>query len=124
MSRAYGHPALEANRWTALAVLTFARTAMGFQFQSVGAVSPLLARGSIEAGERGAGMGLFYTMYYLGMVLLPPVAGWLQDTFEPFAALYFAAAAILATLPCYLAFWSLEAERDAPARGADQAGRG
>jgi MFS family permease len=69
-------------------------------------------------------MGLFYTMYYLGMPLLPPVAGWLQDTFERSAALYFAAAAILATLPCYLVFWSLGAERDAPARGADQAGRG
>src|SRR5262245_54347838 len=32
----------DRGRWTALAVLTVARTAMGFQFQSVGAVSPLL----------------------------------------------------------------------------------
>ena len=29
-------------RWLILAVLTFARTAMGFQFQSVAASSPLL----------------------------------------------------------------------------------
>ena len=29
-------------RWLILAVLTFARTAMGFQFQSVAAVSPFL----------------------------------------------------------------------------------
>ena len=42
------------NRWVALAVLTFARTAMGFQFQSVGAVSPLLmgaAEGFAAAGD-------------------------------------------------------------------------
>ena len=30
------------NRWWILAVLFFARTAMGFQFQSIGAVAPLL----------------------------------------------------------------------------------
>jgi hypothetical protein len=30
-------------RWTILAVLFLARTAMGFQFQSIGALSPLLA---------------------------------------------------------------------------------
>jgi hypothetical protein len=30
------------DRWLILAVLTFARTAMGFQFQSVAAVSPFL----------------------------------------------------------------------------------
>ena len=29
-------------RWTALTVLTAARTSMGFQFQSIGSVSPLL----------------------------------------------------------------------------------
>jgi MFS family permease len=57
-------------------------------------------------------MGLFYTMYYVGMALLPPVAGWLQDTFGRSAALYFAAAAILATLPCYLAFLALSRARE------------
>lgn len=30
------------NRWTILAVLFLARTAMGFQFQSIGALSPLI----------------------------------------------------------------------------------
>ena len=43
-----------------LAVLTFARTAMGFQFQSVGAVSPLLTeRLHIGYGELGFLVGLF-----------------------------------------------------------------
>ncbi|MDO8477118.1 MAG: MFS transporter [Candidatus Rokubacteria bacterium] len=48
------------NRWVALAVLTFARTAMGFQFQSVGAVSPLLMeRLHIANTELGWLIGLF-----------------------------------------------------------------
>jgi predicted MFS family arabinose efflux permease len=59
--------------------------------------------------SRSAGMGLFYTMYYLGMALMPPVAGWLQDTAGRSAAVYFAAATILVTLPCYLGFRALSA---------------
>jgi MFS family permease len=69
--------------------------------------------------SRSAGMGLFYTTYYVGMALLPPVAGWLQDTLGRSAAVYFAAAAILATLPCYLGFRALSAAREP--RSADQA---
>jgi MFS family permease len=61
-------------------------------------------------------------MYYVGMALLPPVAGWLQDTLGRSAAVYFAAAAILATLPCYLGFPGLSAAREPrSAGGADQA---
>lgn len=72
--------------------------------------------------SRSAGMGLFYTMYYVGMALMPPVAGWLQDSLGRSAAVYFAAAAILATLPCYLGFRALSAVREPrPAGGADQA---
>lgn len=49
-----------ANRWIALAVLTLARTAMGFQFQSVGAVSPLLIeRLHLSNAELGWLVGLF-----------------------------------------------------------------
>ena len=48
------------DRWVALAVLTFARTAVGFQFQSVGAVSPLLMeRLHIANTELGWLIGLF-----------------------------------------------------------------
>jgi MFS family permease len=72
--------------------------------------------------SRSAGMGLFYTMYYAGMALLPPVAGWFQDALGRSAAVYFAAAAILATLPCYLGFRGLSVARESrPAGGADQA---
>lgn len=47
-------------RWIALAVLTFARVTMGLQFQSVGAVSPLLMeRLAIGNAELGILIGLF-----------------------------------------------------------------
>lgn len=49
-----------SSRWTALAVLTLSRTAMGFQFQSVGAVAPLLmGRLGIANTEIGILIGLF-----------------------------------------------------------------
>jgi MFS family permease len=59
--------------------------------------------------SRGPGMGLFYTCYHAGMALLPPIAGWLQDVFGRSAAVHFAAVAILAALPCYVAFCVLSA---------------
>jgi predicted MFS family arabinose efflux permease len=71
--------------------------------------------------SRGAGMGLFYTWYYVGMALLPPVAGWLQDVLGRSAALYFAAAAVLAALPFYVAFRALTAAREGPGAGANAA---
>jgi predicted MFS family arabinose efflux permease len=71
--------------------------------------------------SRGAGMGLFYTGYYLGMALLPPVAGWLQDLFGRSAALYFAAAAVLAALPFYVAFRAMSKAREGPIPGVDRA---
>ena len=48
------------NRWAILAVLIFARTAMGFQFQSVAAVSPLLvAELAIDFAMLGALIGVW-----------------------------------------------------------------
>jgi MFS family permease len=49
-----------AERWLVLAVLTFARTTMGFQFQSVAAVSPsLLAHFALSFAELGTLIGLY-----------------------------------------------------------------
>jgi MFS family permease len=57
-------------RWIVLGVLTFARISMGFQFQSVGAVSvPLMARLGIGGTELGILVGLFSLP---GMVLALP----------------------------------------------------
>jgi predicted MFS family arabinose efflux permease len=59
----------------------------------------------LRAESRSAGMGLFYTAYYTGMTLLPPVAGWLQDAAgQPTTALYFSAVAFVVTLPCWAGF--------------------
>src|SRR5262249_42810878 len=58
-ARMAGSPT-DRGRWTALAVLTVARTAMGFQFQSVGAVSPLLIdQLHISNADLGWLIGLF-----------------------------------------------------------------
>ncbi len=47
-------------RWQCLAVLTLARTAMGFQFQAVAAVAPLLAPGlGIDKTQLGWLIGLY-----------------------------------------------------------------
>ena len=53
-------------RWRILAALTFARTAMGFQFQSVAAVSPFL---TTEFGLDKAQLG-----WLIGLYLLPGIA--------------------------------------------------
>jgi MFS family permease len=53
-------------RWLILTVLTFARTAMGFQFQSVAAVSPLLAE-QFHIGYAALGT-------LIGLYLIPGVA--------------------------------------------------
>lgn len=48
------------NRWTILAVLFLARTAMGFQFQSIGALSPLLVEGyGLNLADIGLLIGLY-----------------------------------------------------------------
>jgi MFS family permease len=53
------------NRWTILCVLFFARTAMGFQFQSVAAVSPLLV------AEFGIDLALLGVL--IGVWMLPGI---------------------------------------------------
>lgn len=53
----------------------------------------------LRPANRGPGMGYFYTWFYLGMALLPPLAGWLQDRLgESGTALYFAGAMCLLAL--------------------------
>lgn len=58
------------NRWTILAVLFLARTAMGFQFQAIGALSPLM----VEAyGLNLADIGLLIGLYLApGVILAVP----------------------------------------------------
>ncbi|MEE8394655.1 MAG: MFS transporter, partial [bacterium] len=50
-----------------------------------GAIMGLPAQALSPAG-RGTGFGLFYTVYYVGMAILPPFAGWLHDATRGAAA--------------------------------------
>ncbi len=53
-------------RWRSLAALTFARAAMGFQYQSVAAVAPLMGEGlGLDKAQLG---------WLIGLYLLPGVA--------------------------------------------------
>jgi predicted MFS family arabinose efflux permease len=54
---------------------------------------------------RSAGMGVFYTWYYVGMVLLVPVAGVLRDASGCAGApLWFAGALVFAAMAVLLLF--------------------
>jgi MFS family permease len=51
----------------------------------------------LTLGARSTGFGLFYTVYYVGMTILVPVAGWLQDrTGAATASLLFGSALMVA----------------------------
>lgn len=54
----------------------------------------------LRADIRAQGMGIFYTVYYAGNALYPPVAGWLADASgRASAPIWFAAASALACVP-------------------------
>jgi MFS family permease len=75
----------------------------------------------LRPATRARGMGVFYTWYYAGMALLPPVAGSLQDTFGRTAAIHFAATAVFLALPFYLVFVALVRWTASPSRAESTA---
>lgn len=59
----------------------------------------------LRPDNRGSGMGVFYSWYYIGMGLLPAAAGWTYDMSGDAAApLYFAAAMMIICIPLLGAF--------------------
>src|SRR4051812_38889401 len=66
------------NRWTVLALLLLARTAMAIQFQTVGALGPLLVR---DAGLDYGRLGTLIGLYMLPGVLLALPGGVLIQRF-------------------------------------------
>ena len=59
----------------------------------------------LHTDNRGPGMGVFYSWYYVGMGLLPALAGLTYDiSGKPAAPLYFAAAAMIFCIPLLGAF--------------------
>jgi len=65
-------------RWVALAVLTAARVSMGFQFQSLASVAPILVR---DMGLGFADVGFLVGLYMLPGILLAVPGGWLGERF-------------------------------------------
>jgi len=58
--------------------------------------------------SRAAGMGVFYTWYYLAMAFFPAIAGLLRDlSGDPRMPLFFAAALCVVTVGAVLAFATL-----------------
>lgn len=69
----------------------------------------------LRAETRGVGMGVFYTVYYLGCALLPSVAGALYDVSgSARVTLWMAAALALACIPALLLFRVAMRRRTAP----------
>ncbi len=68
------------------------------------AAGPIMAQPSVLLTEanRAAGMGIFYTVYYVSMGLMPIVAGVLHDTNGPDAPLMFAASLMLISVICQI----------------------
>ena len=69
--------------WAALAVLTAARTSLGFQFQSLASVSPVVVADlSLSYADLGALIGL----YFLPGVVIALPGGVLGQRFGPAGA--------------------------------------
>jgi len=75
-----------------------------------------LAGNALSPAARHTGFGVFYTLFYGGMAVLPPVAGWLQDrTGSAVAALLFAAGIMVLGIPVLYLFRALERRLPRPA---------
>ena len=82
---------------------------------------------SVSTEQLAAALGLFYSIFYLGMAGMQPLAGLLRDvTGNPAAPLFFAAAAMMLTVVALGAFRWIEraAPHDPEALGAARSLRG
>ena len=60
----------------------------------------------LSASSRATGMGIYYTIYYLGTGELPAVAGWLQEASgDVETAIWFSAICLVLSPLSLLAFW-------------------
>jgi len=78
MQRIDGIRSTADERWLILAILFLARTAIGFQFQAVAAVSPLVLSG---LGLNYAQLGLLIGLYLLPGIVIAYPGGWLGQYF-------------------------------------------
>jgi MFS family permease len=79
---------------TSFYVVIFA--AIGIVFGPAGGLIMALPAQVLKKENRAIGMGIFYTIYYLGMGVLPAIAGYARDvTGNPVTPLILAGIAIL-----------------------------
>jgi MFS family permease len=65
---------------------------------------------AVTPENRGPGLGIFYTWYYVGMTIAPPVAGWTRDVTQNAAApVVFAAAMLVAVVLLVVLFRVMQA---------------
>ena len=93
MHRAGNMRSTADERWLILAVLFLARTAIGFQFQAVAAVSPLVLAG---LGINYAQLGLLIGLYLLPGIVIAYPGGWLGQYFGDRRACIFGLALMVA----------------------------
>ena len=86
----------------AVAVLAILISALGSM-----PVSPMVALPSqaIAPQQRAIGLGIFYTWFYIGAALCPPLGGWLYDLAgTPAAPIYLNAVLGVVTIALYAVF--------------------
>jgi predicted MFS family arabinose efflux permease len=69
----------------------------------------------LTPANRAVGMGIFYTGYYVGLTVAPPIAGWLYDHASRSAPFDLAAVLMLAAAAASVAFVRLLKSRPLPA---------
>ena len=75
---------------------------------AAGIIMALPAR-VLRPESRSLGMGVYYTWYYIGMALLPGIAGWCRDVSGIAAApLMFASLLVIIAMACAVWFQRLE----------------
>jgi MFS family permease len=90
---------------------------LGLSFGPAGGLIMALPSRVLRPENRAVGMGLFFTVYYVGMGVCPAIAGLLRDlTDDPAAPLFFAGVSVLAALAGLSGFRSLAATETAAAR--------
>jgi len=95
--------------------------AFGLFFGIPGGALMALSAEAVSPENRGAGLGVFYTWYYVGMTAAPPIAGWSRDlTGEPAAplvitvAMFAAVIAAVAALRLLQSVWPIRLGQTAP----------
>ncbi len=75
---------------------------------AAGIIMALPAR-VLRPESRSLGMGVYFTWYYVGMAVLPAIAGWCRDVSDVAAApLIFASGLVVLAIVCALWFRRLE----------------